>query len=94
MQFVKEVLVMAKWFSLVNVYIFIFSLFQGEVEIRDGDINADFIRIEIQKMGPDQETVNNIMTNQMMHESGRGLAYMMQVVSTPQHYTNLIRDLE
>ena len=65
--------------SILTICFFV-CILQGDVEILDGDIHSDAVRIEIDKYGPTDLVLDGIITNQAMYDVGRGMVYVLQVV--------------
>ena len=63
-----------------------FSSLQGEVELMDGNINADQIKIDVEKYAPSQHELESITTSKSGFDIGRGTVYVLQVVSTASGY--------
>ena len=59
-----------------------FSVFQGEIEIRDGSPGDEFIKLEIDKTAAARSLLENVITNRTVIDIGYGTVYMLQVVST------------
>ena len=49
--------------------------------MRDGDLNADQVKIELDRSGPSEEVVNDVTVNQTVFDIGYGTVFVLQVVS-------------
>ena len=50
--------------------------------VRDGDINEDQVKIDLDRMGPSEEIVNQVTVNRTIVDLGYGKVFVLQVVST------------
>ena len=55
--------------------------FQGNIVVRDGDINEDQVKIDLDRMGPTEEIVNQVTVNRTIVDLGYGKVFVLQVVS-------------
>ena len=63
--------------------------FQGNIVVRDGDINEDQVKIDLDRMGPSEEIVNQVTVNRTIVDLGYGKVFVLQVVSTKCSYLAL-----
>ena len=59
-----------------------FFTLQGAVVVRDGDLGGDHVKIEIDRSGPSEEIVKNVVINKTIYDIGYGRVYVLQVVSS------------
>ena len=69
-----------------SLYICSFLLFQGEVHIIEGEPDSDSIRVDIDKSGPTVPSLEYIVAHQALYDVGKGMVYVVQVVSTKTEY--------
>ena len=49
--------------------------------VRDGNFDADQVKIELDRSGPSEEVVNEVTVNQTVFDIGYGTVFVLQVVS-------------
>jgi len=57
-------------------------VFQGAVEIKDGDVDSKTILIDVQKIGQSQQQISQITVDQTLFDVGRGTIFVLQLVNT------------
>ena len=58
------------------------AVFQGAVEIEDGNADARTILIDIEKHGQSQQQIGEITVDQTLFDVGRGTIFVLQLVNT------------
>ena len=61
------------------------SVFQGAVEIEDGDSHAETILINIEKHGQTLQQVGDVSVEQTLFDVGRGTIFVLQLVPCLPH---------
>jgi len=61
------------------------SVFQGAVEIEDGDSDAETILINIEKHGQSLQQIGDVSVEQTLFDVGRGTIFVLQLVPCLPH---------